>query len=263
MSAYSFFWKVWLRLNLLTKDVDNDYIAEVSTVKNTLRNEDLARRIVEKGSEITYETMLSSIKKYDLVVREAIQQGYSVMTENCQFTPRVSGSWITAADQFDPARHKITLDTVITNVMREALSKVGVEVLGVKESSGGITRLTDGFTGKMDGTITIGDTIDIEGDKIKIAGDEAEVGVFFVDASGVVTQATGRLRRNDPKFVQIQVPATLTEGAAYTLRIVTQYTSGNNLLKEPRTIEYDRPLTATPADSGSGGGGEDDRPVID
>lgn len=245
MSAYDFYWKIWLRLNLLTKDVDNDYIAEVSTVKNTLRNEDLARRIVEKGSEITYETMLSVIRKYDLVVREAVQQGYSVMTENCQFTPRVSGTWNTAADQFDPARHKITLDTVVTTTMRDALARVGVEVLGVKETSGGISRVTDGYTGLTDGTITIGDVIDIEGDKIRIAGDTADVGVFFVSAEGTVTQATGRLRRNDPKFVQIQVPATLNAGMQYTLRIVTQFTSGNNLLKEARTIEYDRPLTAT------------------
>lgn len=256
MSAYEFFWKIWLRLNLLTKDVDNDYVAEVSTVKNTLRNEDIARRIVEKGSEVTYETMLSSVRKYDLVVREAIQQGYSVMTENCQFTPRVTGSWITPADQFDPSRHKITLDTVLTATMREALTKIGVEVLGVKESGAGITRVTDGFTGKTDGSITIGDVIDIEGDKIRIAGNDAEVGVFFVDASGVVTQATGRLRRNDPKFVQIQVPATLTAGSAYTLRIVTQFTSGNNLLKDSRTIEYERPLTAATA-AADGGGGDD------
>lgn len=261
MSAYEFFWKIWLRLNLLTKDVDNDYIAEVSTVKNTLRNEDIARRIMEKGSEVSYETLLSSIRKYDLVVREAIQQGYSVMTENCQFTPRVAGSWITAADQFDPARHKITLDTVLTATMRDALGRIGVEVLGVKESGAGITRVTDGYTGRRDGIVTIGDTIDIEGDKIRIAGTAAEVGVFFVDASGAVTQATGRLRRNDPKFVQVQVPSTLTDGTQYTLRIVTQFTSSNNLLKDPRTIEYERPLTATAPgsvpDSGDNNDGED------
>ena len=28
--AKRFFWKVWLKLNLLTRDVDNDYIAEVA-----------------------------------------------------------------------------------------------------------------------------------------------------------------------------------------------------------------------------------------
>ena len=49
MAVYEFFWKIWLRLNLLTKDVDNDYTAEVSTMKNTFRNEDIARAIVAKG----------------------------------------------------------------------------------------------------------------------------------------------------------------------------------------------------------------------
>ena len=47
------FWKVWLKPNLLTKDVDNDYIAEVSTSKQTLRNEDIARRIVTQFSNST------------------------------------------------------------------------------------------------------------------------------------------------------------------------------------------------------------------
>ena len=257
MAVYEFFWKIWLRLNLLTKDVDNDYTAEVSTMKNTFRNEDIARAIVVEGSEIKFDTMLSIINQHDRIIREKVQQGYSVLTETCQFTPRVSGSWITAKDQFDPARHKITLDITLSSQMREALTKVGVEVLGVKDSGAGINRVTDGATGAVDSTITIGDTIDIEGDKVRIAGDAEGVGVFFIDASGAVTQATGRLRRNDPKFVQIQVPATLSKGTQYTLRIVTQYTTGTGLLKEPRTIEFEHPLTT----SGDGGGG--DRPEIE
>ena len=96
MAVYEFFWKIWLRLNLLTKDVDNDYTAEVSTMKNTFRNEDIARAIVVEGSEIKFDTMLSIINQHDRIIREKVQQGYSVLTETCQFTPRVSGSWITA-----------------------------------------------------------------------------------------------------------------------------------------------------------------------
>ena len=38
MAVFAFFWKIWLRLNLLTKEADDDYTAEVSTMKNTLRN---------------------------------------------------------------------------------------------------------------------------------------------------------------------------------------------------------------------------------
>ncbi len=54
-------WKVWLRPNLLTKDVGNDYTAEVSTVGKTLRNENIAQRIIDEGSEIKYDILLSII----------------------------------------------------------------------------------------------------------------------------------------------------------------------------------------------------------
>ena len=74
MAVYEFFWKIWLRLNLLTKDVDNDYTAEVSTMKNTFRNEDIARAIVVEGSEIKFDTMLSIINKHDRIIREKVQR---------------------------------------------------------------------------------------------------------------------------------------------------------------------------------------------
>ena len=41
-----FIWKIWLRLNFLTQDVDNVYTGEVSTMGHTVRNEDIAQRIV-------------------------------------------------------------------------------------------------------------------------------------------------------------------------------------------------------------------------
>ena len=69
MAVYDFFWKVLLRLNLLTKDVDNDYTAEVSTMKNTFRNEDIAKSIIAEGSEITYDTLLSIINQHDRIIR--------------------------------------------------------------------------------------------------------------------------------------------------------------------------------------------------
>ena len=74
------YWKVWLTPNLLTKDIDNDYIAEVSTSKQTLRNEDIAQRIVDEGSEIKYDTLLSIINQHDRIIREAVCDGYSVLT---------------------------------------------------------------------------------------------------------------------------------------------------------------------------------------
>ena len=120
MANYTKFWKVWLRLNLLTKDVDNDYTAEVSIMKNSLRNEDIAQRIVNEGSEYKYDTLLSIINQHDRIIREAVMDGYSVLTKTCQYTPRVLGPWIGSSAKFDPEKHKVTLDITLSSEMREA-----------------------------------------------------------------------------------------------------------------------------------------------
>ncbi|MCD8137396.1 MAG: DUF4469 domain-containing protein [Parabacteroides gordonii] len=179
MATYTKFWKVWLRLNLLTKDVDNDYTAEVSTMKNSLRNEDIAQRIIDEGSEYKFDTVLSIINQHDRIIREAVMDGYSVLTKTCQYTPRVAGSWIGSSAKFDPEKHKVTLDMTLSSEMRESLSHVGVEVLTVKDSGAAIGLVTDTATGLSNDTITPGDDIRIDGEKIRVAGEAAGIGVFF------------------------------------------------------------------------------------
>ena len=243
------YWKVWLTPNLLTKDIDNDYIAEVSTSKQTLRNEDIAQRIVDEGSEIKYDTLLSIINQHDRIIREAVCDGYSVLTGVGQYSPRVTGSWIGKSANFDPSVNKLTLDMVLSKEMRDALATVGVEVLGVKEGGGAaIGLVTDTLTEATDGTITPGEDILIEGTKIKIAGDPDLCGVYFIPRDApeeTIYKVDRRLTQNNPSSIIARVPATLEPGA-YTLRVVTQYTnSGSTLLKEPRTIEYELPLVVS------------------
>jgi hypothetical protein len=243
MSIFRFFWKVWLRLNLLTKDVDNDYVAEVSTAgKTSLRSADIARRIKDAGSELKYETILSVLDQGDRIIREQVQAGYSVLTGCAQFSPRVTGSWIGASAAFDPAVHKVTLDITPSAEMREALKEVGVEVLGVKDGGAYIGLVTDAATGATDGIITAGDDIIIEGDRLKIAPDGDEnLGVFFVNEAGEAAAVTHRLTQNDPKRVIARVPAL--PAGKYRLYVVTRFSTGAKTLKDKRTIEYDRPLT--------------------
>jgi hypothetical protein len=242
--SFKFFWKVWLRLNPLTKDVDNDYIAEVSTINNTQHNEDIARCIVELGSEIKYDTLLSVLNQHDRIVREMVQQGSSVLTGVCQFTPRVLGPWIGGNAKFDPSVHKVTLDIVPSAEMRQALTEVGVEVLGVKDSGAYIGLVIDKTTGAIDDKIAPGDDICIKGYKLKVLpNDDANVGVFFVNAAGTAVQASQRLIQNDPKVLIARVP-TLPAGQ-YTLRVVTRYSTSSRLLKTPRKIDYERLLTVS------------------
>lgn len=87
--ANEYYWKVWLRPNLLTKDDDNDYVAEVLTQKDTLHNENIANAIIKEGSEIKYDTLLSIIKQRDRIVREHLMMGYS-LSPRCASTRLVS-----------------------------------------------------------------------------------------------------------------------------------------------------------------------------
>ena len=198
---------------------------------------------MDEGSEIKYDTLLSIINQHDRIIREAVCDGYSVLTGVGQYSPRVTGSWIGKSANFDPSVNKLTLDMVLSKEMRDALATVGVEVLGVKEGGGAsIGLVTDTLTEATDGTITPGEDILIEGTKIKIAGDPDLCGVYFIPRDApeeTIYKVERRLTQNNPSSIIARVPATLQPGA-YTLRIVTQYTnSGSTLLKEPRTIEYE------------------------
>ncbi|MDR1416826.1 MAG: DUF4469 domain-containing protein [Prevotellaceae bacterium] len=243
--AKKFTWKIWLRPNRLTTDVENDYIAEVSTAGNTQRNEDVARSIVEARSELRYDTILSILHERDAAVRSALLGGSSVQDGNVHLTPRVAGSWVGTKSVFDPAAHKITLDATLTAELRKALGEeVSVEVLGVQAEGGArINLVTDVYIGKPNGTIHPHSDIIIDGEKIKIAPDnEAGLGVFFVATDGTETPIEFPTSENTPKRILCRVPGALVVGQTYTLKIVTRFTSGGNLLKAPRAILYELTL---------------------
>jgi hypothetical protein len=237
-----FFWKVWLKLNILTDKTENDYVAEVSTAgKKPIRNTDIAQIIKERGSEMDYNTIVDILNHADAIVREQVQTEHSIQTGVVHILPRVKGPWLGLSAKYDPEIHKVTLDMTPSPEMHKALEEVGVEVLGVKDSGAVIGLVTDAATGKTDGTITPLDQIIIEGAKIKIAPENEDgLGVFFVNEDGIATLSTHRLLQNDPKKVITQVPNLMA--AQYTLRIITRYSNGTVLLKKPRTIDYEYPL---------------------
>jgi hypothetical protein len=234
-------WKVWLVRNALTKEIENDWVAEVSTMGNTLRNEDIAARIVEGRSELRLETIKGILAERDEIVKQALVQGTAVQDSCMRASPRVSGAWIGTAHPFDPKSHRITLDIIPTQEMRVALEHVKVEVLGEKDGGAYIGLVTDIATGRTDGVITPDEDILVNGDKIKIEpDDEPGLGVFLVDASGVEHPLGRKLVENLRKKLVFRAPS-LAPGS-YTLKVVTRFTGSKKFLKEPRVITYEYPL---------------------
>jgi hypothetical protein len=243
-----FIWKVWLQPNLLTKEVLNDYIAEVSTAGDTKRNEDIAQAIRDEGSDLQIETLIDVLNRSDRWKRRFVLEGSSVQDGNVHMAPRVPGNWEGADPHYDPKKHRTTIDAFPTADMRRAIEEeVGVEVLGKKVDGGAVIGLvTDVTTGRTDGAISPGGDLVITGSKIKVAPAGGQgLGIFFVSGTGSEVAVTYPLTQNDPKKIICRVPAL--QAGKYTLKIVTRFANSTILLKDPRTIVYELPLTVVPS----------------
>jgi hypothetical protein len=238
------YWKVRLKPNPLTKEPENDYIAEVSTPPKAARNEDLARRIVKMRSELRYETILAILNERDDAVRDYLREATPVQDGNIYLAPRITGAWMGIDPAFNPTEHKISIQATPTASLRKMFrEEVGVQLLGKKSDGGArIGLVTDLHSGRTDGHITSGGDLLIRGEKIKIAPLGPPSGVFFVDAQGRSIPLEEPLTVNMPRKLICRIPSEVKDGI-YMLRILTRFSSTNGiLLNEPRTLAYDLPL---------------------
>lgn len=162
----------------------------------------------------------------------------------------------------DRTKHKPYVNINPSTGFRKELETVLPVFSGNVLDSGGahIGLVTDSATGRTDGFMTPGNTIDITGKKIRsLNADGSGIGsIKFVNVETDAVAATiASLTINDPGRVILVVPASLTDGT-YRLEIETYYSNNNTFLKSPRTLIY-TPLYIGKVPS-SGGSGEDERP---
>jgi hypothetical protein len=96
--------------------------------------------------------------------------------------------------------------------------------------------------------MTLGDLLVIRGYGLKIEADAKhadEAGLFFDDGENPPVKAS-IIAVNEPRTVKAIVPASLINGADYTLKIATQSSAkgSSGLLKSPREIHSEFKLTA-------------------
>lgn len=259
MAAKSYKWFFDLAENLLTKDVTNDYTATVKTLlPKTIDN--LADDIV-KETAYNRETVIGIITLYDKKIIESVCLGNTVNTGSTLYAPALPGSFIGTEGVMDPAKQKPYVSINPSTAFRKELELVRPVFSGNVLDSGGarIGLVTDSATGRTDGFMTPGNTINITGKKIRsLNADGSDIGnIKFVNAETDEVAATvTSLTINEPKRIILIVPASLTDGT-YRLEVETYYSNTSTLLKNPRTLIY------TPLYIGqvpTGGGGEDERP---
>jgi hypothetical protein len=237
-------WNVLLRRNRLKKDGTVEYFGEVEIAPVTLTNERIAARMVERGSELSKETIQSVLDKKDELVAEALLNCEKVQDGVMHLEPVARGTWPSPDDPFGTGTQKAGVVHSLTAAMRARLKNVRLVSKGeVGDGAyiGGVYIIPSTEKAK---TMKRGDDMLVTGEKIGVFPvDDPTMKVYFIDDEGVMWQLDHQLIENKAKRLVFRVP-NMPTGRTFTLHVRTRCTgSGKTLLKEARDIVYSEPLT--------------------
>lgn len=231
--------KAWLKDNPLTAD-KTDKMAVVSTNGN-LTEDNLLDEIIAEGIEIKKDTLRSVITRYHNKVIDKVLSGFNVNIGIVYLRPVIKGPFF--GKTWNPEINSVQINATAGAIFRKATKETVVEILGERADMIEIYTVTDNFTGQTDGTLTKGKNAELKGSYIKLSGEDPKVGITL---HHMETDETHKLLPNDivlnkPSRIIILVPNTLSAGE-YELRITTQFTGGNNSLKQPRSVALNIPI---------------------
>ena len=219
MGVFYYFWKIWLRMNKSGKEISAEQCAELSTQGVVKSNKDIAEQLSKEGVEVNYGTLTYIIDQYDRIVRNMVCEGYTVKTNNVQFTPELSGEWSMGALEFDAEKHKCSVRCTPSQEMQRAMSFVGVKVLGFKNASSFISQVTDVSSGEVDSIISRNGNIIIDGHNIEaMAGDgTTDNCIFLIKDDKNVIDISNRILTNTPNRIVLRIPSNLEIGQYHLL----------------------------------------------
>jgi hypothetical protein len=233
--------EAWLYPNYLGKG-EGAYIARAKA-EAPLSIEDICASAKNRGGFTgQYEDLVEHVH---IFVNELIYQlldGFSAQIgDYFSLHTRLGGTY-GERDHIDPAKISISFRELLK--LKELLLKITVQNMGAAGDGVYIDDIIDIHTSSLNDVITPNGMLRVTGNKLKIDGGASSVGVYFVnqtDDSRV--KVSENLALNRATELVVMIP-TLTAGT-WKLELVTQYSSGTVLLKEPRTIQAEPELTVT------------------
>ena len=179
-----------------------------------------------------------------IFINEVVYQlldGFSVQLGGfCSLHTRITGTYHGANDAIGAENLHVAFRTL--RRLKELLLKVKIENEGLAGDGAYIDEIIDIHTESLNSALTPGNMVHILGHKIKVEGADPSCGVWFVaQADGARVPITEHLGNNRSTELLGLIPP-LTAGT-YRLEVVTQYSNGTTLLKDPRVIKADPILT--------------------
>jgi hypothetical protein len=219
---------------------DNEALLSIEEVCAALKN--------RGGFTGNYDDLVDHVKQYFDEAAYQLCDGFAVSTGYYSLHPNVGGTFDKISEGHESGKHPVTFRFRTRTLLRSLAEHIGIEVEGLADVQGYIDEFIDVTTESVNETLTPGGQFSVSGHKIKVAGDKPEVGVYFVSAtdSAKRTKVEEHLAENSASKLIGMVPSDLAAGA-YKLEIVTQYSSGSNQLKEPRSVEFKTDLTVPSA----------------
>jgi hypothetical protein len=228
--------------NLLTDD-PNDYFAKTIS-ERTLNIDDICDSAVGRGNApTTKEAMKINVELFFKEMSYQLKDGYSVNTGYFTVTVYIKDIFKSAKDKFDKLRHSVYFLFTQGDILRKELSEIEVDIVGVGETGLAIVEVVDVKTGSVNGQITPDRNLRIKGSKLKLAGENPNVGVYFVNeiTGELIKVEANEIVDNKPSELMIVIPQL--DAGLYLVQVTTQFSSGSALLKEPRTVTFDKTLT--------------------
>jgi hypothetical protein len=235
--------RVKLYPNYLPK-VEGAYIARTDN-EASLSIEEVCAALKNRGGFTgNYDDMVEHVRLFLDETAYQLCDGFAVNAGYFSVHPNVGGAFDKATEGHDTGKHPVTFRFRTRASLRALAKHIVIEVEGLANVSGYIDEFTDVTTESINESLTSGGQFSVSGHKIKVAGDKPEVGVYFVSAADLSqrVKVEGHLAENAANKVIGLIPAGLAPGT-WKLEIVTQYSSGQTFLKEPRTLTFAGELT--------------------
>ena len=225
--------KAWLKPNQLTPD-PSDFSAVIESF-GSITPKGIIAELVAEGMELKPETVLDVVTRYNRKAIEMTLRGYNVNTGLVLMRPVIKGAFYDKT--WKPERNRLYVAVNQGADLRAAVAETKVEIMGEHPDPISLFNATDLSTGSTDGTLTRGFNVELKGTYIKVAGTDAACGIYLRNTeTDVETKLAPKyIAINDPSKIMIIVPPEMAAGV-YELRITTQFSTGNKLLKQPRSI---------------------------
>ena len=232
--------------NTLTAEDAHDFIARAEIMRSLTAKDICESAVARGGADISASAMEHAVELFHKEAAYLLSNGFAANTSLYHAAARIKGVFNSPIETFDHEKHSIDINFNQGDLIRKEMDDVDVDVRGLASTDAHIAQVVDIKTQSINNIITPNYDLRIIGNKLKITGDDSLNGVFFVkenDPADRTSVPPEDIINNNPSELLIRCPGTLS--GRYKLEIITQYTHGNRLVKEPRMTIFDRVLTAS------------------